>query len=192
MHVQLGGVDHLVGDRDQRPQQLALEHDGIVQGESVVGQRVAPARVREALEQHLVAGVEEQELVGEPLVRDARQHRRQLLQVVLAVAHVDAHRKPRVMAVGTHRVDEGRQQGRRQVVDAVVVEVFQRAQRDGLAGAGQAADQDQALARLARSTRRGRRCEVQRRVYHGEVLRIWWAWRSMKVCAGSMPLLLSR
>src|SRR5262249_58513087 len=72
----------------------------------------------------------------------------------------------------------------RQVVDAVVVEVLERAQRDRLAGTGHAADDDEPRRRVPRRPFPGR---IHRR-YHGGCRRIWCAWRSRNVCARSMAL----
>jgi hypothetical protein len=119
VHIEVGGVDDLVGNRHQGSQQLAFKHDGVVQRETVMRERMAPAGIRKALQQHVVAGVEKDQLVSQPEMGDAREHGRQFLQVVLAIAHVDADRESRVVALRAHRIDEGGQQGGRQVVDAV-------------------------------------------------------------------------
>ena len=162
VHVQLARIDHAVGDRDQRPQQAALERDRVGQREAVGGQRVAAARVGEALQQHLVARVEEHELVGDPGLRDLREHLRQPLQVLAAIAHVHADREARITPrlVACDRLHERRHERRRQVVDAVVAEVLERAQRHRLARAGQPAHDDQARRRHGRRARRGRRREA--------------------------------
>jgi len=99
------------------------------------------ARLGKARDQGLVARLEEDEAR-----RDA--HRLQVAQLLrqggdgAAGAHVDGHRHA-IVALVAQLAHQRRQQGGRQVVDAVVTGVLQRAQRDALAGTGEAADEDE-------------------------------------------------
>ena len=71
VHIEVGGIDDFVGDRHQRAQQFAFEGDGVIQCEAVMCERMTATRVREALQQHIVARVQKNQLVGEALVGDA-------------------------------------------------------------------------------------------------------------------------
>ncbi len=184
-------MDHAFGDRHDRLEQAALACDRVAQRQALAGQRVAPARVRIALEQHVVARVEEDQAVLDAAAGQAGENFRQPVQILGAIAHVDADGKARMktgLRLG-HGIDERRHQRAGQVVDAVVVEILQRAQRYGLAGAGHAADDDQARCGILRSGAFPGWSHA--RGYQGGWRRIWCACRSRKVCAGSMPLVFS-
>ncbi len=104
---------------------------------------MAAARVGVALEQHFVRRVEENQVRFDAFLRDIGEHLRQQRQILHAVAHVDADGEFAVQSRLRHFGDERRQQGAGQIVDAVVVEVFERAQRNGFARTGHAADDDE-------------------------------------------------
>ena len=144
------GVDHM-GLLAQVGQQLALELDGVDQGalalvggfgiDLLAGQRVPAARFRETPHQRLGGGVEEQGLQLRAAITQGLQVRRHQGQRLRAAhVHRDGH-APRAEAL--LQVDEGQQQLRRQVVDAVVAGVFERAQRHRLARTGHAGQEHQ-------------------------------------------------
>ncbi len=108
-------------------------------------------------------------------------------EVDAPVAHVHAHgdalARP-VFALADGR-DQLWDQLRGHVVDAVELEVFQCAQGDGLAATGHAGEHHQ-MDGVGLDD--GAHHFVDHVGHHGEKRRIWCACRSMKVCAGSMPL----
>ena len=120
---------------------LALAGDGLAEGQAVVAQRVLAAGFREARDERVVAGVEEQEAhvahhaaQGFKLARERRD--------AAARTHVDGHRD--ALVAGPAQVgDELGQEGRRQVVDHVMPAILHDIERNALAGAGQAADDDE-------------------------------------------------
>ena len=100
------------------------------QRQALAGQRMAPARVGIALEQHVVARIEKDQAMLDAVARQSGENLRQLVEILGAIAHVDADRQARMQArlrLG-HGGDERRHQRAGQVVDAVVVEILQRAQ----------------------------------------------------------------
>jgi hypothetical protein len=126
------------------PQALALERDRVREGQPSADSGWRRPRVGIALDQHRIGGVEEQQLV----VVAELGHRRQPLadpgqvSARLRTSMLTASLAARRLRRG-HALYEGGQQFRRQVVDAVVAQVLERAQGDALAGAGHAADHDQ-------------------------------------------------
>jgi hypothetical protein len=86
---QVAGID-VVAERGQHFQRLALARDGLLQRHVVAGQRMAPAGFGKALDQHLVARVEEDEAQRDALRLQLAQLRRQRRDA-RAAAHVDRH-----------------------------------------------------------------------------------------------------
>ena len=151
--LQVAGVDAVAELGDAREQRaLALDRLGSVRPRA--GQRMAAARLGEAAQQRSRRS---------PRGRARGTRRRALAQArrcaraarrgaALRASTLTATRSwPRV----GEEVDHLQQQRRRQVVDAVVAAVLQHVQRDALARARQAADQDELhraeLARLSAS-----------------------------------------
>ncbi len=136
--LEIAGVD-AVAEVEQGVQRLALAGDRLGERAVAVGHRVAAARFREALDQHLVARVEKDEAHrdagGLELLQLLRQGRDRG-----AAAHVGRHgdtRMPGAAQVG----EQFAEQRRRQVVDAVVAGVLQHVERDGFARTGKTADE---------------------------------------------------
>ncbi len=145
--VHVGRVDDLVGDPpDRRQPGPLLAH--ALERRSMPGQRMRPARLAVAADQRRLAGFEEDQRRVEAGHRPQRlEHARELLEQ-RALAHVDHHRGLLDLGVRPQRqLGERRQQRDRQVVDAEVGEVLERAHRLRLAGAGQAGEDDEAMRR---------------------------------------------
>ena len=89
------------------------------------------AAIAAKTQQHFVARFEEQQLRIQPELAHGGQPRRDVGQVAVPVAHVDAHRELlRRIALPGDALHELRQQFRWQVVDAVEVEILERVERD--------------------------------------------------------------
>ncbi|MNT02571.1 hypothetical protein D3C72_1370750 [compost metagenome] len=151
----IAGVDPVRG-LGQRAQQLALHFDrfhqrGVVEGGLAAGahyatvgadrQRMAPARLGVALHQRVRAGREEQHL--DLVLAGERTHGIGQLVERLAAADVGGNAQVRIALAG-EVAGQFRDELRRQVVHAVVPRIFEDVQRDGLAGTGNAGDEDDA------------------------------------------------
>ena len=149
VHRGARGVDDQVGGVGDRLQQLALLAQRLRQAEPFAAQRMPPARLAIALEQRFLVGAQEQHLAVHAALLELRDQSRHRGDLGGAVAGIDADGGVAVgRLVRAHRVrDEHRQQPGRNVVDAVVVQVFEHVQRHALAGAGQTADDDEAHAK---------------------------------------------
>ena len=143
-----GGVDDQIGSTDDRIQQLPFAVDRLAQAETRRTERMLAAGLAKALEQDIVIGMQEDHFAAGAARTEIRCHGRQVGQVGGAVAGIDADRKPAVHRIlrGQYLFDHRGQQGSRDVVDAVETQVFEVMQCHRLAGAGQAADDDQAHA----------------------------------------------
>ena len=82
-----------------------------------------------------------------PLRRSSLDQRRDGVDLVGPVAGVEAHRGARIDLIGAADGvrDEGLEQRRRNVVDAVKIDVLEQMQGHALAGAGQAADDERRM-----------------------------------------------
>ena len=106
---------------------------------------MAPPRLPIALQQGLVAGVQEDDVGFDALAAQLPQQVGQHVEVLRVVARVDADREVHGRPAGApHFIDGRDQQARGQVVDAVVAEVFEDVKGDGLPRTGESADDDQA------------------------------------------------
>jgi hypothetical protein len=122
-------VHDVLGQPAERLHALALFADAF-EGGPVRRERVRPARLAEPPHEHVVVGVEEdQHRVEVPHALQAAEHLRNLLQH-LSFAHVDDDRRPRdLVARAQRQFREHRQERHRQVVDAEVAEILERADR---------------------------------------------------------------
>ncbi len=96
------------------------------------------------LEQNLIGGLQEQHFHIQVARPKFGQRDGKLVQFVdeIARVHPHRHRRRRDIARGQDFPRQRQDQLERQIVDAVIIQVFQRLQGDGLAGAGQPADDD--------------------------------------------------
>ncbi len=149
---QVAGVDAMA-ESLQGGQRRALLGDRLGQRLVAGGERMAAARFGKALDQHVVARIEEDAANIDPVRRELLQLGRQGRDAA-AAAHVDRHRDARLPLAQQVARQPG-QQCRRQVVDAEVAGILQHVQRDGFSGTRQAADEHE----LHGSTRK-RRCAL--------------------------------
>ena len=110
------------------------------------------AGLRVAFQQHFVAGVQKQHLAADAAAAQLADERRNGLDLVGPVARIEPHGGPRIDLIrAADRVgDEGLEQRRRNVVHAVEIDVLEQVQGHALAGAGQAANDDEAHATRSR------------------------------------------
>src|SRR4051794_26915301 len=148
---EIGGVDGDVGALLERGQQRALLGDGAVE-RPALGQRVAPARLFEAIDERVRRGLQEQQPVGHALPGQLLEHAGHALER-LSSAHVGHHRRPlHLAAVMAEQLSQRGDHLRRQVVDAEVAGVLEASHRLGLARPREAADQHEVLYRGAHLT----------------------------------------
>ena len=102
-------------------------------------------RLAEALEQNVVAGLQEQHDAGYALVADRLQEVGEQIETRSGVARIDHHGDvlERAVRVAGQRLRQRRQQLHGKVVDAVVAEVLERMHCGALAGSGEPADDDE-------------------------------------------------
>jgi len=98
-------------------------------------------RLGVAFHQRLGLRIEVQQMHRQFLLHQLQHQRRQHLHAA-GVAHIDADRDV-AKTFRQELLDQTRQQLGRQVVHTIETGILQRLQRDALAGAGQAADQDE-------------------------------------------------
>ena len=136
-------VDDVVGHPADRLHRLALLADALDRG-PIGRERMRPARFAEAPHQRRLCRLEEDEhRVEVPHVLQPPVDARKLLEQP-AFADVDDDRGARDLAAGAQRqLGEHRQQRDRQVVDAEVAEVLERANRLRLARTRQAGEHDE-------------------------------------------------
>ena len=114
--------------------------------DDVVGaDRVLAAGLGEAPQQLVVVGEQEHDLALDAALLELLDERRHGFDFRRRVARVDAHGGAAVLrlVVAQGVRDEGLQQGRRDVVDAVEPGVFEHVQCHALAGSRQPADEDE-------------------------------------------------
>ncbi len=144
MHVHLAAVEYAIGDGRKRSHAFAFQRDGVGQWQAIETQRVTPTGFAVAADQHIVRGIQKHELMLVAHAADAGERVWQANQSFRAVADVDAYGQAwRSFAAGGNAGDEVGKQLGREVVDAVVIQIFQRAQHHALARAGEAADDKQ-------------------------------------------------
>ena len=108
----------------------------------VLAERMAVARLAEAADEDVVAGLEEDDPRPDPAALERAAHRRQRQRRV-AGPDVEDDGDPREPGpIGRHELGQVRQQLAGQVVDDRVAEVLEELRRGRLAAAGQAADDD--------------------------------------------------
>ena len=144
VHAHARGVDDQVGGIEQRLQQPPLDGDGLAQALAAAAQRMHAARLGEAPQQLVVVGHQEDQLAVDAAAAqfvDQRPAPSAISASVLRASMPTAVRwYTRVGAAHGVR-DEGLEQRRRDVVDAVEAQVLEQVQRHALARAGQAADE---------------------------------------------------
>ncbi len=134
VNAEVGGIDTQVGSRGERCQQVGLLTDRLIQRQLVARQGVQTAALAIALEQSAVVGIEEEAgKFNPPFVANLSQQVLQFFRVTGQVAHVDADRQLVILALD--RDDQLGQQVDRQVIYAVVAQIFQHPQGYRLAGA---------------------------------------------------------
>ena len=103
-------------------------------------------RFTEALNEHVVLGIEKHDFTIDTMVAQSFDHGRQLIEFGARAARVDADRR-QLAGCGRMRRDvayQGVEQRYRQVVDAVETGIFEHMQSDALARSGQTGNQDYA------------------------------------------------
>src|SRR3954454_15375270 len=145
---QVARVDGDVGAILQRLEQQALLRDR-ARHLAAARERMPPARLLVAVEQHVLARLEEEQAVRSARRREVLEHLRQSLEVG-AAAHVAHDRRALDLAalVGEQLGQRGDHLGR-QVVDAEVAGVLEARHRLGLARAGEARDHHEVVDRAA-------------------------------------------
>ena len=145
VHAHVRGVDHQVRRDGDRLEQLALRGDGLAQTHLAGDQRMLAARLGIALEQHLLGGVQVQDLAIDAAAPQLGDQGGNGFDFVGSIARIQTHGGPRIgVAHAADRVrNEGLEQCGGNVVDTVEVDVFQHVQGNALAGAGQPAHDDQ-------------------------------------------------
>src|SRR3954469_23138438 len=130
---EVGGVDRHVGALLQRLEQLALLLDR-ARHLPALGERVAAARLLVAVEQHVLAGLEEEQAARRAARPELLEHLSEALEV-RAAAHVahDGGALDLAALVGEQLGERGDHLGR-QVVDAEVARVLEAGHRLRLAG----------------------------------------------------------
>jgi hypothetical protein len=136
-----GRVDDLTGPRPQRRQALSLALDRLEQV-AAGGERVRPARLAEATHELRVLALEEQQL-DLVTARSQRLERAGRAFEEAAGPHVDATSRSGQLPASGQQLGQLRDQRWRQVVDAEVAEVLERAQRRTSSGAGHSRDHHQ-------------------------------------------------
>ena len=148
VHAHVRGVDHQVRGRCDRLEQLALERHRLAQVDVAARHRVLAAGLGEAPQQLLVVGDQEQRprtacrcgAARRPAAERSRSRPG-------CCARRGRWRCGRRSSPGRAPCgDEGLEQRRRDIVDAIEVDVLEHVQSHALAGAGQPADDDDAHA----------------------------------------------
>ena len=105
---------------------------------------MAPPRLAVTLEQDGIIGHHEQDVrlnVLSPEFLDQAWQGREI-RVPIAGIDADGYAAADFAGAGRHFLDNRLEQARRQIVDAVIAQVFQHVKRNGLSGTGQAAYDD--------------------------------------------------
>jgi len=138
------GNDEVRG-RNDGLEQPAFRGDGLAQTGVRRHQGVLAAGFRVALQQHLIGGVQVQYIAGNAAAPQLADQRRNGFDFIGPVAGVQPNGGTRIgVAHSAYRVgDEWLEQCRRNVVDAVKVQVLQHMEGNAFTGARQAADNDQ-------------------------------------------------
>ncbi len=145
VQVEMAGVQYLVCGVPDRLQQVLLLANRFLQVGIPITQWVLAAGFAEALHEHGDTGVQEQDVNRDMGIFQGFDHVRKDVQVLPGVAHIDTDGEVLVVAVPVNLDlgDQCGQQAHRQVVDAVIADVFEYVQRRTFSGAGEATDNDQ-------------------------------------------------
>ena len=136
------GIEDDVGEVHQGIEQMAFVFDGFRQGARAFGadvQRVRAARLAVAAHEDVGVGGQKEDLDVGVLAQRADFFRQGGEVGGVARIHGD---RDRLRLFGGKIAHEAVKQGARQIVDAVVAEVFKGVQRDGFARAGKAGDDE--------------------------------------------------
>ena len=138
-------VDLDIGDLFERLQHRTLAHDRVSQRGALTAQRMTSSGLAEALQQHIVTRVQEQQERRQAKRSQLRKGARQFIGITAGSTRIDTDGDARIacLARAECMFSQRRQQTGRQIIDAIKAEVFQGAQRDALAGAGKTADHRQ-------------------------------------------------
>jgi hypothetical protein len=149
VHVHRRGVDDLVRHAPNRLELGALVTHAL-ERRSMARQRMRPAGLAVTPDQRRLAGLEEDQRRTQSGQRAERFEDARKLLEERALAHVDDDGGLLDLRVGPQRqLREDRQQRDREIVDAEVAEVLERAHRLGLAGAREAGEDDEPRRRVA-------------------------------------------
>jgi len=145
VHTHLRGVDDEIRRAGNRLEQLALGGDRVAQTDVAGDQGMLAAGLGIAIEQHLVRGVQVNHLAADAAAPQLADQRRNGLDFIGPVARVQTDRGSGIgvshAADGVR--DEGLEQRRRDIVDAIEIDVLEHVQRHALARARQPAHDDQ-------------------------------------------------
>src|SRR4051794_32913483 len=140
----MAGIDLQAGQVDDGFEQFQFCSNRLPEGEVAIGQRVLAAGFREALDQYLVGGGEEQHVAMDARITYLLEQFREALKVTGQIACIDTDGDFRQAQIGVVGLPgQFRQQAGRQVVDAVETTVFQKMQSGTFAGSGTSADYNQ-------------------------------------------------
>src|SRR5215475_12065745 len=141
MHGERAGVEDAVGALAQLDQLGALALD-TGQRTGLAAERVRAPRLAEAAHQHVVAGVEEQDLEAVAGVAQLVEHAR-IVGEELALAQIDAEADAAdALERARTELEHARHQDDGQIVDAVEAEIFEDVYRSAPSGPGKAGDDD--------------------------------------------------
>ena len=168
VEIGITGIDDQIGAGDDRLQQAPFLLDRFPQRNIAQRQGMPTPGFAVALEQRLVVGLQKQHIHPQVAGAQFGQRGGKPVQFIDEIARVHPHRHGRRQQVagGGDFPSQGQNQLERQVIDAVVVQVFQGLQRDGLAGAGQTADDDYS---------------------HGMALAMVFSMRAIRSCSARYP-----
>lgn len=132
------GVDDQIGGIGDRLEKRTLLAQGVGESEAVAAEGMASPRLRIAFEQRVFVGAQEDQLATHAAALEFLDQLGHRLDFLGAIARVDTDgRVPIGRFVRAHGMrDEHRQQPRRDVVDAVKIEVLEHVQRHALTGPG--------------------------------------------------------
>src|SRR6266540_4093791 len=136
---QVRRVEDDVGLRPQGLQDSSLLGDG-TRDPALVGQRMAMARLREAPDQDLIAGLQEEHLWPDPAALEGTAHRCEGQHCVPCPNVEDDGNAGEPVAVDRHELGQARQQLTGQIIDNGVAEVLEELRRGGLPPARQPAE----------------------------------------------------
>ena len=126
-------------------QYFALRIDRGMKFRTFLGERMTPPGLSVALQENVVAGVQENDLGSHILILQIVQQFREGQKIFCPSTGVDADRQKfgGIRTVGSYFAYGRLQQAYRQVVNTVVAQILQNVERDGFAGPRKATDNNQ-------------------------------------------------